>query len=70
MERIATTPGYQLTVDLEALTVSDDSGLSFEFVMDEFKRNCLMFGLDEIELTFKHKEAIEKYESKRLAYLK
>ena len=70
MERIATTPGYQLTVDLETLTVSDDSGLSFEFVMDEFKRNCLMFGLDEIELTLKHKEAIERYESKRLAYLK
>src|SRR4030095_11268119 len=36
-----------LTVDLETQTITDGSGLSVEFVVSDFQRNCLLEGLDD-----------------------
>ena len=58
-------PNYTLTVDLETGVVSDDSGLSLSFAIEEFSRHCLLNGLDDISLTLQHEEAISAYEHRR-----
>ena len=55
-------PGYQLTVDLNQLTVSDNYGLCLPFEVDAFRRHCLLYGLDDISLTLAREEKIAAYE--------
>jgi len=55
-------PGYRLTVDLEALTVTDEYGLSLPLEVDDFRRQCLLNGLDDVALTLQHEAAITAYE--------
>jgi 3-isopropylmalate/(R)-2-methylmalate dehydratase small subunit len=65
IERARASETYELTVDLEARTVTDDRGLSAAFAIDDFQRHCLMEGLDDIGLTMLHESAIAAYEAKR-----
>ncbi|MCY4624253.1 MAG: 3-isopropylmalate dehydratase small subunit [Chloroflexi bacterium] len=58
-------PGYQVTVDLESGTVSDNQGFNAAFSLDEFKRYCLLNGLDDIGLTLQEENAITAFESQR-----
>jgi len=58
-------PGYQLTIDLSAQRVSCASGQQFEFELDQFRKDCLLQGLDEIGLTLQSADAIRDYEAKR-----
>ncbi len=58
-------PGYQVTVDLASCTVSDGQGFSAAFSLDEFKRYCLLNGLDDIGLTLQEEGAITTFESQR-----
>lgn len=60
--RLSATEGYRLTVDLETQTVTDDSGLRFEFRVDPFRRECLLNGWDDIGLTLRIAERITDYE--------
>jgi 3-isopropylmalate/(R)-2-methylmalate dehydratase small subunit len=60
--RAAAQHGYRLTVDLETCTVTDDAGLVLEFEVDEFRRNSLLNGLDDIALTLQQEEKILAYE--------
>lgn len=60
--RAAGQPGYRLTVDLQACTITDEHGLSLSFRVDEFRRCCLLDGLDDIALTLRHQEKIAAYE--------
>jgi 3-isopropylmalate/(R)-2-methylmalate dehydratase small subunit len=53
---------WQLTVDLESGTITDEHGLSLEFEIDPFRRECLLQGLDDIALTLKHEDKIADYE--------
>ncbi len=64
MRRARDTANYQLSIDLEKLSVNDGQGFSATFAMDEFARHCLLNGLDDIGLTLKHETAIAAYESK------
>ncbi|MDN6318641.1 MAG: 3-isopropylmalate dehydratase small subunit [Marinobacter sp.] len=57
--------GYQLTVDLEAKTVVTPSGESFGFNVDNFRRHCLLNGLDDIGVTLEDAEQIRAYENQR-----
>ncbi|MBF0422157.1 MAG: 3-isopropylmalate dehydratase small subunit [Magnetococcales bacterium] len=59
------TPGYRLTVDLEAMRITTPDGRSLEFQVDPFRKHCLLHGLDDIGLTLEHEEAISQYEMKR-----
>jgi 3-isopropylmalate/(R)-2-methylmalate dehydratase small subunit len=56
MERART--GEELTVDLEARTAG-----GFPFEIDDFTRECILDGLDEIALTLRDEEAIAAYEA-------
>ncbi len=60
--RAAEHPGYKLSVDLEACTVSDDFGWTTKFEIESFRRHCLLNGLDDIGLTLAHEDQISVYE--------
>jgi 3-isopropylmalate/(R)-2-methylmalate dehydratase small subunit len=64
MRRAGPTANYQLSIDLEKLTVEDGQGFSATFAMDEFARHCLLNGLDDIGLTLQHEGEIAAYEAK------
>ncbi|MCV6627425.1 MAG: 3-isopropylmalate dehydratase small subunit [Cellvibrionaceae bacterium] len=57
--------GYQLTVDLETKQVIRPGGEAHSFEVDDFRRHCLLNGLDDIGLSLQHSEAIKAYEQKR-----
>src|SRR5699024_699526 len=41
-ENTAKDEGYALTIDLEAQTVSDSTGLTFNFEVDPYRKECLL----------------------------
>jgi 3-isopropylmalate/(R)-2-methylmalate dehydratase small subunit len=61
----AATPGYKLTVDLVAQTVTSPTGTTFKFEIDAFRRHCLLNGLDDIGLTLQYVAEIRAYEEQR-----
>jgi 3-isopropylmalate/(R)-2-methylmalate dehydratase small subunit len=61
----AANDGYELTIDLENQQVKTPSGESFGFEIDEFRKYCLLNGLDDIGLTLQHADDIRAYEVKR-----
>ena len=56
-----------LTVDLENLEITGPDGGSIKFDLDEFKRHCLLNGLDDIGLTMEKGKAIDEFEKKNAA---
>ena len=60
--------GQTITVDLENQQVRAGD-LSFDFAIDEFRRYCIMNGLDNIGLTLQHGDAIDAFEAKQPAWL-
>ncbi|MCC4237868.1 3-isopropylmalate dehydratase small subunit [Vibrio anguillarum] len=61
--------GAQLTVDLERMEVKAN-GKTYSFEIDEFRRHCLLNGLDNIGLTLQHEDKIADYETKIPSFLK
>lgn len=66
-EQVFAEPGYQLTVDLEAQTVTRPDGVSYSFEVDAFRKHCLLNGLDDIGLTLQDEAAIKAFEAKHQA---
>jgi len=64
---VQSAPGYRLTVDLEAQTVTTPAAHSFRFDIDPFYKHHLLEGLDEIGRTLKHADEIRAFEAKRRA---
>jgi 3-isopropylmalate/(R)-2-methylmalate dehydratase small subunit len=67
MRRAREYGDYQLTVDLEQCEVRDDQGFRAKFPMNEFVRDCLLNGLDDIGLTLQHEGEIAEYEARHPA---
>ena len=61
-QRVAQHPGYSLKVDLEQCEITDEYGFELEFRVDEFRRHCLLNGLDDIALTLQQEDRIAEYE--------
>lgn len=61
--RVSRFPGYQLTVDLEAQTLTDPHGLALTFDVDAFRKRCLLNALDDISLTLQHEPEIAAWEA-------
>ena len=57
--------GYTITVDLERQTVSDDDGFQATFDFDPFRRNSLLKGLDDIDITLQFSPEISEFETAR-----
>jgi len=68
VERIAenakAVADYSLTIDLASKMVTDAQGLKTGFELDEFRRYCLLNGLDDIGLTLQNETKIEEYEQR------
>ena len=62
---VAATPGYRLTVDLAAQTITEPNGKVLRFDVDPFRKHCLLNGLDDIGLTLQYIDAIRAYEARR-----
>jgi 3-isopropylmalate/(R)-2-methylmalate dehydratase small subunit len=60
-----TNEGCKLTVDLQAQTVTTPGGDRFQFEVDDFRKHCLLNGLDDIGLTLQDGDAIAAYEAQR-----
>ncbi|MFQ2062832.1 3-isopropylmalate dehydratase small subunit [Aeromonas veronii] len=65
---VAAKPGIEIEVDLEANQVRAGK-LSFGFKIDEFRRYCLLNGLDAIGLTLQHEAAISAFEAKQPSWI-
>lgn len=55
----------EVTVDLEARTLTMEDGTAVEFPIDGFSRMCLLEGLDELGFILKHAAEIAAYEGRR-----
>lgn len=60
-------PGYELAIDLNSSSVTTPSGDTFNFEVDEFRRHCLLEGLDDIDLTLQHSNDIRDFELRHAA---
>jgi 3-isopropylmalate/(R)-2-methylmalate dehydratase small subunit len=65
---IDSSPGYQLTIDLEKQIITDGQDLKVNFNVDPFRREMLLEGLDEIGLTLQQENRITDYESIRKTF--
>jgi 3-isopropylmalate/(R)-2-methylmalate dehydratase small subunit len=63
--RIADEPGLQVTIDLQAQTVSIGDEKIADFEIDQFRKHCMLNGLDDIGLTLQHADEIRAYEEQR-----
>lgn len=55
---------YTMSIDLNAQTVSAEGIGSCAFDIDEFKKHCMLNGLDEIGITLQYEDKIRAYEEK------
>jgi len=66
-KQVEAEPGYQLTIDLQAQTVTRPDGKVLSFEIDAFRKHCLLNGLDDIGLTLQDRDAIGAFEAKHRA---
>ena len=57
--------GFRITIDLEQQQVIPETGEPLSFEIDEFRKHCLLNGLDEIGLTLNEADTIRAYEERR-----
>jgi 3-isopropylmalate/(R)-2-methylmalate dehydratase small subunit len=61
-EQLRHTPGASVTVDLVGQQVTGPDGVRYSFEIDPFRKECLLKGLDDIDLTLGHSAAIHDWE--------
>ena len=58
-------PGARLTIDLASQTLRLVDGSSVRFEVDPFRKECLLAGIDEIDLAQRYEEDIAAYERRQ-----
>ncbi|KQQ96571.1 3-isopropylmalate dehydratase small subunit [Massilia sp. Leaf139] len=67
-DEVKATIGFKLVVDLESQVLrTPDGRIGFEFAIDDFRKYCLLNGLDDIGLTLRHADEIRAFEERHLA---
>ena len=64
-EQLRDRPGAEVSIDLPAQSVRFPDGSIERFEVDPFRKECLLAGIDEIELTLREEAAIAAYERRR-----
>jgi len=64
-DKVENNRGYELSIDLENQRISGDDFRAMNFEIDDFRKHCLLNGLDDIGLTLAHSAQIKSYEQKR-----
>ena len=63
-EKAEANPKFNLHIDLESQRIwDDDEEISIGFDIDQFRKYCLMNGLDEIGLTLENEDKIKNFEN-------
>jgi len=57
-------PGAEIKIDVEAQTITGPDNVLHPFEIDEFRKYCLMRGLDDIDFTLEHTAQIDAFERK------
>jgi 3-isopropylmalate/(R)-2-methylmalate dehydratase small subunit len=63
--QLTAKPGAELTIDLASQTVRVPDGGIEPFDVDPFRKECLLAGIDEIDLTLRYEKDIAAYELRR-----
>jgi 3-isopropylmalate/(R)-2-methylmalate dehydratase small subunit len=63
--RLVSAPGSEVTVDLEAQTLTLADGTTARFPIDPFARYCLLNGIDELQFLLGQVEAVAAYERRQ-----
>jgi 3-isopropylmalate/(R)-2-methylmalate dehydratase small subunit len=61
--KAAVSDTNELTVDLETMEITHPNGLRLPFELDDYSRETLLHGLDDIARTLKREDAIAAYEA-------
>ena len=64
-KRVRLSEGLEISIDLDTQTVSCEGEIVSSFDIDEFRKHCLLDGLDDIALTLQHADEIHAYEEQR-----
>jgi len=63
--QLKASPRTELEIDLAGQTLRLPDGSVERFDVDPFRKECLLAGIDEIELTLRHEKEIAAYESRQ-----
>ena len=66
---VESNEGAEVNVDLESMEVVAN-GKTYSFEIDEFRRHCLLNGLDNIGLTLQHEDKIASFEGQIPSFMK
>jgi len=70
LDAVAADPSLELTIDVARGTLeAPAAGLAGSFSLDEFTRERLLNGWDDIGLTLRHEDAISAYEQSRAPWM-
>jgi 3-isopropylmalate/(R)-2-methylmalate dehydratase small subunit len=58
-------PGAEVTIDVEACTITLPDGKSVSFPIDEFARHCLLEGIDQTGYLMQQQDRIDEFEQTR-----
>jgi 3-isopropylmalate/(R)-2-methylmalate dehydratase small subunit len=61
-EEVASNEAYALSVDLAQQIITQPSGVKIGFEVDDFRKYCLLNGLDDIGITLQSAEEIKGFE--------
>tara|TARA_B100001540_G_scaffold294453_1_gene294414 strand:+ start:507 stop:1154 length:648 start_codon:yes stop_codon:yes gene_type:complete len=61
-KEVEASDGFSLKVDLERQLITPVNGNDIPFEVDEFRKHCLINGLDDIALTLENSKTIEQFE--------
>jgi len=61
-KEVEASVGFSLKVDLERQLITPVNGNDIPFEVDEFRKHCLINGLDDIALTLESSKTIEEFE--------
>lgn len=65
MAEISANPGVQFSVDLEQQKITTPGGNGFDFEIEEFRRQNMLAGLDDIGISLKHVDKISAFENQQ-----
>ena len=70
LRAVEADPALVVTVDVERRTLAAPAaGIEAAFPLDDFTRHRLIEGLDDVDLTLRHGDAIDDYEDRRPGWL-
>jgi 3-isopropylmalate/(R)-2-methylmalate dehydratase small subunit len=60
-------PGAEISVDLAQQTVAGPDGKTDKFAIDTFRKDCLLKGQDDVDLTLSYEKEIAAFEARQKA---